>query len=78
MPTHAPSKLRQWRRERGFSQTQAVQAVGVVRRTWNIWENGNGKPDDIFMIRLYVLTDGWITPNDFYDLPMLPRMKAAA
>ena len=29
------------------------------------------RPDDVAMVRIYVWSKGGITPNDFYDLPVL-------
>ncbi len=74
----ASHKLRQWRRGMGMTQAQAGAMLQVAKRTWLVWENGGGKPDEASMLRLYVATDGWITPNDFYPLPQLARMKRVA
>ena len=78
MAKQSPSKLREFRKARDLTQQQAGALVGVSRRTWLIWETGKGKPDDEWMLRLYVLTEGWLTPNDFYDLPPLRALRSVA
>lgn len=71
-------KLKAWREAEGLTQEAAADKLGVVRRTWHMWENGNGVPSEGLMVRLYVLTRGAVEPNDFYDLPLLPRNRAMA
>lgn len=78
MSRQARSKLREFRKARGLTQAQAAALVGVVPRAWLMWETGRGKPNDQMMIRLYALTEGWIVPNDFYDLPPLRINRKAA
>lgn len=71
-------KLRNWRVSQSLSHEAAGELVGVTRQCWFDWEKGKRTPGYCYMIRLYVLTDGTVTPNDFYDLPELPAKKRAA
>jgi len=57
---------------------QAAKEVGTVRQMWSDWERGRRRPGEEFMQEVYRVTDGLITPNDFYDLPELPAKKRAA
>jgi len=71
-------KLKAWRTEQGLTQAEAGERVGVTRFCWMAWECGRKMPRYAEMIAIYVLTDGEVTPNDFYALPLLSRHKDAA
>lgn len=70
--------LRKWRKARGLTLDQAAQKVGTVRQMWSDWERGRRRPGEELMKEVYRVTEGLITPNDFYDLPALPPKRKAA
>jgi len=57
---------------------QAAATVGTVRQVWSDWERGRRRPGSEGMGELYRVTDGAVTPNDFYDLPKLDAERDAA
>lgn len=71
-------KLRNWRRQEGLTQAAAALRLGVARRTWHQWEQGEIIPGPGNMIELVALTQGEIQPNDFYALPEAGAVKRAA
>ena len=72
----ARDKLRQWRISGGLTQARAATRAQVARRTWHLWEQGAAIPTPDAMRRLYLLTQGIVTPNDFYNLPTLLEQAA--
>ena len=70
-------KLRNWRRNEGLTQADAAARFGVVRRTWNQWEQGVAIPGVAHMVELVSFTGGQVQPNDFYELPDLTARRAA-
>lgn len=63
------SKLRCWRLAEGLSVVAAAARIGVSRQTWHAWERGDNIPPGAMMRRLFDLTGGQVTANDFYHLP---------
>lgn len=72
----APSKLKAWQREHGFTDAEAGAHFGVSRMTWMRWKSGEMVPGPAYMIELFV--DRVAEPNDFYDLPDLRVVRKAA
>lgn len=51
-PKDWPELLKEWRKRRKFTQTQAAEFLGVVLRTYQYWEAGTQrfatvKPDKV-------------------------------
>ena len=61
-------KLRNARKERGLSQEQAAEALGVSRQTISNWETGKTYPDILCAIRM----------SDLYSVIWLSHSPAAA
>lgn len=78
MMTPSKWKLREWRRARKLTQGAAGEMAGVTRKTWHEWETGKTRPSETQMQRVYVITEGEVEPNDFYNLPVLPTSRKAA
>lgn len=78
MARHPIWKLKDWRTGVGMTQAEAGERLGVTRFCWMAWESGRKMPRYAEMIAIYRLTDGEVTPNDFYALPLLARRKDAA
>ena len=79
-------KLRDWRIEMGWSQDALAAEMEVDRTTIARWEAGKRDPSADDKERLFLLSDGKVEPNDFYDVPawrrvlssMLHKLGAAA
>jgi len=41
----AATKLAEWRRTKGYSQSQAAALVGASQAAWSTWESGRKRPD---------------------------------
>lgn len=72
------SKLRTWRIGAGLSVVEAAARVKVSRQTWHGWERGATIPPVSLMQRIFDLTGGAVTANDFYDLPSPSETSEAA
>jgi transcriptional regulator with XRE-family HTH domain len=75
--------LEEWRRSqivngKPMTMEHAAGLLGVTRAAWNDWEKRKRIPGQAIMADLYAITDGVISPNDFYDLPALDGQKDAA
>lgn len=62
-------KLANWRKHKGLTQEQVALALGVAPPTVSSWEIGGKRPGAVSMRRIFDLTEGAVTANDFYDLP---------
>lgn len=75
--------LEKWRRSqvvngKPMTMEHAAGLLGVSRAAWNDWEKRKRIPGHATMTEIYSLTEGAVTPNDFYDLPDLePARKVA-
>jgi transcriptional regulator with XRE-family HTH domain len=72
------SKLGDWRRAKGLTQEDLGAKLGCEKPTVARYEAGTRIPERDTMRRIYVVTDGAVTPNDFYDLPDLNDLAALA
>lgn len=73
-------KLRDWREHAGVSTKVIAAVLGTTTMCLNYWERGIRLPRAEAMRAIFALTQGAVTPNDFYDLPALdtPVDKAEA
>jgi len=69
MSQSPPSPLRRWRLQEQLSVANAAARVPIARQTWHSWERGQTIPPKPLMQRLFEMTGGAVTANDFYDLP---------
>lgn len=69
--------LKRWRMSQGYTLDAAAAAVGTVRQVWFDWENGRRRPNATAMEQIFILTNGAVEPNDFYDVPRWRRMLSA-
>jgi transcriptional regulator with XRE-family HTH domain len=61
-------KLQQWRKKRKIRQQQLADLLGVSAVTISKLESGNHKYYQRKMLEdLILLTDGKVTPNDFFQ-----------
>ena len=61
--------LKEWRDLKGLSLSACAERFGAANSTvvWR-WETGAVMPKRIYIQRIFAVTDGAVTPNDFYDL----------
>lgn len=62
-------KMADWRKQEGFTQVEVARRLHVAEPTVSSWEQGGKKPGAATMHRIFDLTAGAVTANDFYDLP---------
>jgi transcriptional regulator with XRE-family HTH domain len=75
-------RLAEWRKQEGYDQQQLADALGITQPTVSYLERSPdraiGKPQvpkPDLMRRIWTLTRGAVTPNDFYDLPPIGQME---
>lgn len=61
-------KLRTWRKQKGLFLRDLSAATGKSRSAIARIETGESKPDRDFLEKVFTLTEGAVTPNDFYDI----------
>lgn len=66
-------RLAQWRKVKGWTQTQLADELGVSQPYVSDMERASSPsiPGPSVMIEIFILTRGAVQPNDFYDLPAL-------
>lgn len=76
-------KLAAWRKEKGWTQDQLADHLGVGQPYISRIERparakGFVLPNLGILLELYVISGGDVTPNDFCDLPSLQAQRKAA
>lgn len=73
-------KLAAWRKAKGWTQDNLAEALGCSQPYVSQIERAADPiiPGPELMRKLYVLSLGEVQPNDFYDLPALELLEAAA
>lgn len=61
------SRLLELRSQRGWSQDQLAELIGVTGATVSRYENGGMIPKVPVMQKIVDVFGGEITPNDFYE-----------
>lgn len=69
--------LAHWRHAAGKTQADVAAALGVVPLLVSQWETGRRRPNAGNMARIFEMTDGAVSANDFYDLMAQPESPAA-
>lgn len=64
-------KLKAWRLTQGMTQSELADAICVRTSAVSRYERDRVPEPDI-VARIYAVTQGAVTPGDFYDLPDLP------
>jgi transcriptional regulator with XRE-family HTH domain len=62
-------KLREYRKLKGLTITQAAGEIGVSHVAWGYWEKGKRTPEEANMAAIAKWSKGAVMPNDFYLLP---------
>jgi transcriptional regulator with XRE-family HTH domain len=69
-PVRNQLNLAEWRASRGLSRAELAKLLEVfdAKVVWR-WETGEYVPRREQMVRIWLLTEGRVAPNSFYDLP---------
>ncbi len=67
-----------WLRRKGWGYADLARACEFDPETGRRYANGKRVPKKPHGQKIYVVTGGEVTPDDFYDLPALPKPKGAA
>jgi len=65
-------KLRTYRAISNLTQQEIAQKLGVSELSIIKYEGGTNMPSRETMVRIYEITSGLVTPNDFFDLESKP------
>jgi transcriptional regulator with XRE-family HTH domain len=70
-------RLADWRKEQGYTQQQLADQLGVNQSAVSYWERSLNPylPQPDAMRRIFALTRGAVSPNDFYDLPPIGQAE---
>lgn len=63
-------RLEPWQEAHQFSDAQLAEMVGVDRSAIYRWKHG-ARPAKKYILKIFSITGGKVTPSDFYDLPRL-------
>jgi transcriptional regulator with XRE-family HTH domain len=61
--------LHQYLRQSLLTQKRFAELTGIKQPTVSHYINGDRLPSRHVMQRIFVITNGQVTPNDFFDLP---------
>jgi len=64
-------KLQTYMNKNKLNDSQVASDIEVKPNSVYRYRTKRQRPDDKVMVRLYVYTDGKVSPNDFYNLPDL-------
>jgi transcriptional regulator with XRE-family HTH domain len=72
-------RLVAWRKQKGWTQTQLAKELGVTQPYVSLMERAVAPavPNASVMKQIFELSEGQVTPNDFYELPDLQAQEAA-
>lgn len=70
-------KLKDWRVEKGWTQIELAAELDVTTSSVLRWEKGDRDPDSATKRRIFILSEGRVEPNDFYDMPSWRRLLSA-
>lgn len=73
-------KLSEWRKREGRTQESVASELGCTQPYISQIERSKNPiiPGTDVMERIFLLTNGEVEPNDFYDLPRWRRVLSAA
>jgi transcriptional regulator with XRE-family HTH domain len=66
-------KLADWMARQGLEDAALADAIGVMRTTINRLRRGKSQPSRDVARAIFSLSDGLVTPNDFYGLGEAPE-----
>lgn len=70
-------RIAEWRKEQGQTQQQLADQLQTAQSWIALIERAHDPkvPAPDLMRRIYALTRGAVTPNDFYDLPAIDQLE---
>lgn len=70
-------RLAEWRKQEGYTQQRLADELETAQSWIALIERSNDAkvPAPELMRRIYRLTRGAVTPNDFYDLPAIGQLE---
>lgn len=71
-------KLSRWLRDNKLSHAEFARRLGCDPSLPGRWLRGVSVPTPAMMVKIFILTNGDIVPNDFYELPRIRRGKPPA
>jgi len=69
-------RLKDWRIKAGRTIASVAEELGVQSSTVVRWENGERDPDAVGKRKIFLMSGGAVSPDDFYDVPAWRRMLA--
>ena len=72
-------RLAQWRKEKGWTQQELADALGIAQGTVSQIERYGATqvPSPETILAIYKVTRGDVAPNDFYPLPPIDQLELA-
>ena len=68
-------RLVEWRKSEGLTQDELADLFGCTQPVISALERtGNSVPRPDLMLKIYRKTFGAVSPNDFYNLPVLEQL----
>lgn len=61
-------KLSKYLSKKKLSQQKFAEMIGVTQAAVNRYVNGVQKPEENIMVKIFEITKGEVTPNDFYGI----------
>jgi transcriptional regulator with XRE-family HTH domain len=68
--------LTEWRRRQGLQSRQAAARLGIGPKSYSRYEAGRRIPRPATLRRIFLITGGAVTPDDFYDIAAWRRALA--
>ena len=62
-------KLKTWLTQSNIKRADFAAKIGITTATITRYLNGDRKPSADIFSKIFDVTKGNVTPNDFYDLP---------
>lgn len=66
-------KLIEFKKQNRMTEREVSNLLGYSFGATVKWLQGNRIPGPEQMVRIFEVTNGLVQPNDFYDLPELPK-----
>lgn len=72
-------RLAEWRQAEGLTQSELADRLGIKQCNVSQIERSGATqvPSRAVMRRIWILTGGAVSPNDFYDLPPIDQLELA-
>ena len=58
-------KLKEYFNKTGVKQRKLAQVLGITDQSVGAWLSGKSKPNKKYYKKIFIFTDGRVSPNDF-------------